>query len=66
MADTKGNRGQGANSPTRPIRIVPAKWERFGDNTKRQGTDRSEAIRRFMDWYNREPGAELPERPPAE
>ncbi len=38
------------------------KWKRFG--TVAGTTKRSEILRAFIDWYLREPGAKLPERPP--
>lgn len=56
-------RGQGANTPTRPIRVDLELWARFGDATKRQDTDRSAALREFMAWYARDPGAKMPKRP---
>lgn len=38
------------------------KWQRFG---KIAGAGkRPEILRAFIDWYLREPGAKLPERPP--
>jgi hypothetical protein len=56
-------RGQGAPTPTRPIRVDLKMWERAGEATKAQGTDRSTIIREFLHWYLREPGAKLPARP---
>ena len=56
-------RGQGANTPTRPIRVDLELWARFGEATERQGTDRSVVLREFMAWYARDDGAKLPKRP---
>lgn len=53
----------GGKTPTRPIRVDLALWAAFGDATAGEGTDRSAALRAFMGWYLRLPGAELPERP---
>lgn len=53
MSPTKG-------TPTRPIRIDPALWERFGEVAQ---PDRSAAIRDFIRWYVREAGAKMPKRP---
>ncbi len=56
-------RGQGANTPTRPIRVDLEMWDRAGKAAKAQGTDRSATIREVRHWYLREPGAKLPARP---
>lgn len=58
-------RGQGSNTPTRPIRVDLDLWERFGAVAQ---PDRSSTLREFMRWYVREPGAKMPKRPeiPAE
>ncbi len=53
MAPTRG-------TPTRPIRIEPALWERFGDLAQ---PDRSTVLREFIRWYVREPGGRIPKRP---
>ena len=50
-------------TPTTPIRIDRDVRAEFGDATKAQGTDRSKALREFVDWYLRRPGAKLPKRP---
>jgi hypothetical protein len=50
-------------TPTRPIRVDPALWERFGAATAKADTDRSAVLRAFMAWYSREPGARQPIRP---
>ena len=54
------------STPTRPIRVDPALWVRFGRAAERAGTDRSSLLRAFMAWYARDVGAALPRRPPAE
>jgi hypothetical protein len=50
-------------TPTRPIRVDPELWERFGAATEAAGTDRSSVLRAFMAWYCRDPGAKMPRRP---
>jgi hypothetical protein len=51
-------------TPTRPIRVDDDLWEEFGEATAEQDTNRSEALREFIRWYVRKPGARMPERPP--
>jgi hypothetical protein len=48
---------RGQNNIT--VRIDPDLWERFGTATP----DRSAAIRDFVRWFAREPGARMPKRP---
>ncbi|MER6778476.1 MULTISPECIES: hypothetical protein [unclassified Streptomyces] len=50
-------------NPTRPIRVDLGDWADFGEAAKSMGTDRSAALRAFMHWYLRKPGAKLPTRP---
>lgn len=38
-------------------------WEDFETATNQTGSDRSAAIRRYIEWYCHRPGAQLPERP---
>jgi hypothetical protein len=52
-----------AKTPTRPIRVDLGLWDRFGEATAAADTDRSTALRGFMAWYAREPGARMPKRP---
>ncbi|MFE0651023.1 hypothetical protein ACFVZH_20780 [Streptomyces sp. NPDC059534] len=51
------------------IRTVQGKWDDFGDAAESMHSSgrppRSRVIKEFMDWYMRQPGAKLPERPPA-
>ena len=58
-------RGQGGNTPTRPIRVDLDLWARFGDAVKARGVDRSAVLRDFMAWYARDAGAKMPKRPDA-
>lgn len=51
-------------TPIRSIRVPDATWNPARARAKDQGTDMSKLVREFLDWYNREPGAKLPERPP--
>lgn len=45
--------------PNVTIRLDEDLWARFGQLT----SDRSAAVREFIRWYVREPGAKLPRRP---
>lgn len=56
-------RGQGANTPTRPIRVDLELWARFGEAVQRQDADRSAILREFMAWYARDAGSKMPKRP---
>jgi hypothetical protein len=49
-------------TPPRQIRIGDA-WYDFDAAAKAMGTERATVIRELIDWYIREPGAKLPERP---
>lgn len=53
MSPTRG-------TPTRPIRIDPALWERFGEVAE---PDRSTVLREFIRWYVGETGVKAPKRP---
>lgn len=46
-----------------PIRIPREDWQKF--ETTAGARNRSAVIVDFIRWYNREPGVEAPERPPA-
>lgn len=39
------------------------RWDKLGDNAAAVGKDRTAVLKEFIDWFNRKPGAELPERP---
>ncbi|MEV7971268.1 hypothetical protein AB0O34_35535 [Sphaerisporangium sp. NPDC088356] len=41
-------------------------WEVGKEATEAIGTSRNEVLEALWDWYLRTPGAELPERPPAD
>jgi hypothetical protein len=49
-------------TPPRQIRIGDT-WYDFDAAAKAMGTERAAVIRQLIDWYIREPGAELPGRP---
>lgn len=50
-------------TPPRLMRIDDVLWEAFG---RLAGTrNRSRLVRDFIAWYTRQPGAKLPQRPPA-
>ncbi|MFI2431867.1 hypothetical protein [Streptomyces sp. NPDC018693] len=40
-------------------------WDAFDEATRAADTDRSAAVRMFIDWFLTREGAALPERPPA-
>jgi hypothetical protein len=52
-------------TPARPIRVDQELWDAFGQAVTAGDTDRSAALRAFMGWYARKPGAKLPTRPAA-
>ena len=52
----------GGPQPVRQGRIAAALWVPFVNLTDNKPWV---AIRQFIAWFNREPGAKLPERPPA-
>lgn len=55
----------GRGTPHAAIRVDPAVWDAFRQACEEAGMDRSAALRAFIAWYLREPGAKLPERPGA-
>lgn len=48
------------------IRMSQEKWDRLGEAADAAGSDRSTVLRQLADWYLRERGAILPERPERE
>jgi hypothetical protein len=54
--------GEG-KAPHRTMRVERDLWLPFGVNCERVNTDMSSAVREFIAWFNREPGAKLPKRP---
>ncbi len=50
-------------TPMHTVRVANDRWDSFGHNVEKQGTDRSAAINAFIAWYNREPNSKLPKRP---
>ncbi len=40
----------------------PGRWEAFDANTRRQSTNPTSVLNAFLGWYNRDPGARLPQR----
>jgi hypothetical protein len=59
--DTLPNVSKGTSLQS--FRIVAEKWRRLAERAKEAGTNRPTVLRQFIDWYNGEPGAELPTRP---
>jgi predicted GIY-YIG superfamily endonuclease len=47
----------------RQVRVATQRWMEFGRAAKLGGTSRGKVVAQLIDWYIREPGAELPERP---
>ncbi|PBC71550.1 hypothetical protein BX265_6160 [Streptomyces sp. TLI_235] len=47
------------------MRIPDDEWLPFADAAQESGTSRAEAVREFIRWYLRRPGAKLPPRPDA-
>lgn len=65
---TPGRLGRMPNRPKtqhRSVRVPTIRWKRSDKATQLMGTDRAKAANDFYAWYTREPGAKLPERPPA-
>lgn len=58
-----GKSGRGTARQT--IRVDELTWAEFGDAVAAADADRSSAIRDFVNWYLRKPGAKLPKRPAA-
>lgn len=54
------------HTPNRVFRIDKEMWEAFTAAVDRHEppVTRTEVIKNFMQWYSRERGAKLPERPP--
>jgi hypothetical protein len=48
----------------RRMRAPLDEWAGLGAATKAMGVTRAAAVREFMRWYMRRPGAKLPDRPP--
>lgn len=67
MADvaTPGYRSRMPNQPKTPARQmrIGDEWFDFELAANAQDTERAAAVRAFIDWYIRKPGAELPQRP---
>lgn len=58
-----GRSGRGTARQT--IRVDEELWKSFGVIAEAHGVDRSTAVREFIRWYVREPGAKPPKRPDA-
>ncbi|MDH2425812.1 hypothetical protein [Sphaerisporangium sp. TRM90804] len=52
-------------TPKQNMRIPTDRWKAFANSAAKMATDRTKIVNQFIAWYNREPGAELPHRPPA-
>jgi hypothetical protein len=55
-------RGEG-KTPIRPVRVEDDLWEEFGAACAALETDRSAALRRYMEYLSGRPGVELPKPP---
>lgn len=47
----------------RNVRFKDPRWDRFGKQVAKSDDTRTRVINQFVAWYNREPGAKLPQRP---
>ena len=56
------SRAKDSHTTNRVVRVADADWAELGEVSS---AGRAEAIRQFIAWYLRRPGAKLPERPPA-
>lgn len=54
--------GSRRKMPLRTLQVDDAPWTEFGENAKAAGTTRPDALRDFIDWFNRKPGSKLPKR----
>jgi hypothetical protein len=49
----------------RCVRGIPQHvWDSFESTARAVDSDRSAVVHAFIRWFNREPGADLPDRPP--
>lgn len=65
LATVSGVPGSRRKTPLRTLQVDDSPWHDFDENTRRAGTTRPDALRAFIKWFNREPGAKLPRRPDA-
>jgi hypothetical protein len=56
----------GKGTRNRTIRMDLPLWTALGTRAAGAGTDRAAVLRALVRWWLRIPGAELPERPPAD
>lgn len=50
-------------TPQRTLVVDPEEWEELARNAQLAGSERAVVLRSFIRWYNRRPGAKLPQRP---
>lgn len=60
-----GGRPATGETPSQSVRISDARWEAADHGARAVGSDRAKVINQLLAWFNREPGAKLPKRPPA-
>lgn len=53
-------------TPQRAIRIPDDRWEATERSARAIDSNRSEVVNVLLAWFNRESGAKLPKRPPAD
>lgn len=65
VATPEYSQGMSPNVPKTPARQVRIgdTWYDFDAGAKAMDTERAAVIRQLIDWYIREPGAKLPDRP---
>jgi hypothetical protein len=56
----------GKGTRNRTVRMDLSLWDALGRAAAAAGTDRAGILRALVRWWLGIPGAELPERPPAE
>lgn len=51
------------DAKARNVRMTDARWDRLGEQVAKSDDTRTRVINQLVAWYNREPGARLPQRP---
>ena len=58
------NSAKRGKTPQKSFRLDDDAWGRLGAGAAAIGRDRTAVLKDLIDWFNCEPGAQLPERPP--
>lgn len=59
----KPGRPATGETPRHSIKMPNERWETLGEKAEKVDSDRSKVINGLAAWFNREDGAELPDRP---